>query len=97
VNDQVDLLGNEITADEAMAKPKRPKKSGHAAPPGTGPAGETCGSCEHYCRTGMNRVYRKCGKIQALWTHGPGTDIRKKDAACAYWEKEKPDVTDRPA
>ena len=61
---------------------------GHPARPGTGPAGETCGTCEHYThkliRSG--RKFRKCGLTEASWTGGPGTDIRKKDAACAVWK-----------
>ena len=60
----------------------------HAAPPGTGPLGETCRSCRFYRRVMSNtRVYRKCGIIKAEWTHGPGTDIRAHDAACRHWER----------
>ena len=66
----------------------RSKKRGHAAPPGTGPEGETCGSCAHIVRAGSSkRIYMKCGLMRAVWTHGPGTDIRARDLACGKWER----------
>lgn len=67
------------------------KNTGHAAAPGTGPFGQTCGTCEHLARTasGSGRVFRKCGLMESTWTHGPGTDIRARDLACSKWEKEK--------
>ena len=65
-----------------------PPKKGHAAKPGSGPAGETCGSCDHYAIRHYNgKTYRKCGACEKNWTFGPGTDIRKKDPACAFWVK----------
>lgn len=67
-------------------RPKR--KTGHAAPVGTGPAGETCRSCAHMERLDRDtgRVYRKCGLMRRFWTNGPGSDIRAGDAACKRWE-----------
>ena len=64
-------------------------KRGHIAIPGTGPAGETCGSCQHLAANDMRsgRRFYKCGLNRAKWTGGPGSDIRMKDAACAKWEK----------
>lgn len=59
----------------------------HAAPPGTGPAGETCGSCAHLCRKRMSKVYLKCWLTEKKWTCGGGTDVRAKDPACSKWEK----------
>lgn len=67
------------------------KQRGYAAPPGTGPAGETCGSCEHIAR---GRKYRKCDLNRACWTHGPKTDILARAAACRLWEKAKPTPDD---
>lgn len=64
----------------------RSKKTGHAWPPGTGPEGETCGSCKHLARKSMGRVYLKCGLMQAVWTGGAGTDVRARDPACKKWE-----------
>lgn len=78
---------------ERAARAAGQKRKGHAWMPGTGPAGETCGGCKHYTRTtsGSLRVYRKCALMKAHWTHGPGSDIRAKDAACRHWER-KPDA-----
>ena len=70
-------------------KGKDPIPAGHVAPPGSGPEGETCGSCEHVCpvRLARKTVY-KCGKAKHRWTGGRATDIRLKDAACVAWERE---------
>lgn len=66
------------------------KRGGHAATQGTGPEGETCGSCCHYCRIPYHgKTYRKCGLMTEYWTHGPGTDIRYGDPACREWGKRK--------
>lgn len=65
-----------------------PTKKGHYARPGSGPDGETCGTCRHYCtiETGSRKTFRKCQRTERSWTHGPGSDIRKKDPACLGWE-----------
>ena len=54
----------------------------YAAPPGTGPSGETCGSCEHIWRS---EKYRKCNLMRACWTSGPRTDILARSPACSKW------------
>ncbi|KQQ39084.1 hypothetical protein ASF58_23370 [Methylobacterium sp. Leaf125] len=64
---------------------ERPR--GHAARPGTGPAGETCGSCEHLVRRQRSKTYPKCGLNRAGWTCGPASDVRVRDPACSKWEK----------
>lgn len=64
----------------------RSKKTGHVAKPGTGPVGETCGSCKHLFRNEMARVYLKCALMRAVWTGGGGTDVRARDPACIKWE-----------
>jgi len=75
--------------DELMILPPsakaRVKRQGHAGNPGRGPAGETCGTCQHYCTVSYAKTYRKCELARANWTHGPGSDIRKKDPACEFW------------
>jgi len=54
----------------------------------SGPEGETCGSCDYYTRVHYhNKIWRKCHLIRKRWTHGRGTDIRKKDPACYNWKK----------
>jgi hypothetical protein len=64
-----------------------PPKRGHAAPPGTGPAGETCKSCRYYLRVPYHdKVWLKCKMSIHRWTHGAGSDIRASDPACRCWE-----------
>jgi hypothetical protein len=78
---------------ELVDPPRRDKrgrrptaKKGHYAKPGTGPAGETCGSCQHLVRIELSsKAVYKCGIARSIWTHGPGSDIRCKDAACGGW------------
>lgn len=88
-----DLFGNELTEAQAIAlmKRKATQPRGYAAPPGTGPAGETCKTCKHRVRLGVRsgRVFQKCGLNERNWTHGPGSDIRAKAPACKFWEKEE--------
>lgn len=49
--------------------------------------GQTCGACAHLCRGRYNTtVYFKCD-LYTPWTHGPGTDWRKKWQACGKWVK----------
>lgn len=65
------------------------KQRGHAAIPGSGPEGETCGTCMHRCRRrGSSKVFQKCGLMCHYWTNGYGTDIRCKDPACKMWQAE---------
>jgi hypothetical protein len=71
-----DLFGKEIEY-----QPKNPVK-GYAQPPGSCPSGETCRSCGHKIKRGR---FWKCRLVRQ--THGPGTDIRLKSAACSAWEK----------
>ena len=66
-------------------KPPRSKKHGHAALPGSGPTGQTCGSCAHLHRKTMASTYLKCRLMQAYWTGGGATDVRAKDATCRRW------------
>lgn len=63
------------------------ERGGYAAPPGSGPVGETCQTCDHYCTIHGGR-YRKCLKIEKNWTHGKGTDIKARSLAYRFWEPE---------
>jgi hypothetical protein len=66
-------------------------KRGHFARPGTGPSGETCGTCRHYVSKPYHmRTWRKCGRMEKAWTRGPGSDIRQRDPACSGWEAKAP-------
>ena len=78
----LDLFGDPILA------PPRQRKAGYIAQPGTGPADETCRSCDHYCRVGGHaKVYLKCGLMRDRWTNGAGTDIKAGSPACSEWEE----------
>lgn len=57
---------------------------GYAWQPGTGPEGETCGSCKHHVRRHFAKVYHKCDLVS--WTNGRATDILTKSPACKKWE-----------
>lgn len=67
---------------------KHPKPKGmHAAPAGSGPARETCGSCAHLVRKRMaTKTYLKCGLCRSSWTGGAGTDVKARDPACSKWQ-----------
>ena len=61
----------------------------YAALPGTGPKGETCGSCRHLYRRRYSKVYLKCALCEPKWTGGPGSDIKARAPACSKWEKRE--------
>ena len=61
---------------------------GHAWTPGSGPAGETCGSCAHVERRSWAKTYLKCGLAKARWTNGRASDVRARDPACRHWESK---------
>ena len=72
---------------EAITQQVSKRDKAHPYRPGTGPAGQTCGTCSKCSRISYhNKTYRKCHVLMKHWTHGPGTDIRKKDLACKSWE-----------
>ncbi len=63
------------------------KPSGHAAPPGSGPKGETCKTCRHLVRVqGGAKRYPKCGMAKGGWTHGRASDVLVSSPACSRWE-----------
>ena len=47
MSEQPDLM---VLPASALKARRKSKKHGHAAMPGTGPSGETCGTCEHLAR-----------------------------------------------
>ncbi len=78
----------QVTEDLFGSAPAPLKKSdGYFMMPGTGPANETCRTCKHYTLvSGHSKEYRKCGRMERRWTHGPGTDILARAPACSGWE-----------
>jgi hypothetical protein len=84
-----DLFGNEMRKPvPAAGKRRATKAKGYAAPPGSGPASETCKSCRHLARITYSKTYLKCRLIQTFWTRGPGTDVRAAAPACRLWERK---------
>lgn len=89
-----DLLGNPIVPEGPAMTPAerrkllRPKEraKGYAAEPGTGPEGETCGSCAHHATVSYSKIYHKCGLLRQVWTGGRATDILVRSPACRLWE-----------
>jgi hypothetical protein len=66
------------------------KPWGYFAPPGTGPAGETCKTCEHLVMRGnVAGRYLKCRRAQAKWTSGRKSDVLAGSPACSAWEQQK--------
>lgn len=81
--------GPAMTPDERRKLFGRPSPGpkGYAAPPGTGPEGETCGSCAHHATVRHASIYHKCGLLRQAWTRGQATDIRVRSPACKLWER----------
>ena len=85
-----------LTLDRAMTPVERKRlragttPKGYAALPGTGPAGESCGSCEHLVRKRMSRTYPKCGLMRRGWTGGTASDVRVSAPACSRWQALAP-------
>lgn len=82
--------GDKITAEDIRQRRLARRRDrelprGHAAIPGTGPEGETCGSCGHLVRRQFSRTYLKCGLMQRFWKGSAKTDVRAKDLACRRW------------
>lgn len=77
-----------IGGDTVTVKPRGKhyvQPRGYAHFPGTGPAGETCGSCKYNVSFGR---WHKCELARAIWTGGRGSDILVRAAACSKWESE---------
>lgn len=68
-----------------LAPPCSTKARGHAAPPGTGPEGETCGSCANIVRNKTAKTYLKCWLNRSKWTSGRKSDVLARDQACRLW------------
>jgi hypothetical protein len=87
IHPSTDLFGEAAPAP-MTERQRKDQPKGYARPPGTGPAGETCGTCIHCQGTwsGTGKRFNKCDVIRFRWTGGPGTDIRRKSPACAMWE-----------
>lgn len=95
---QRDLFGEQVKpSGNSGARTERERKReqrrrysrprGHAWPPGTGPKGETCGSCKYICRLKPgSRAFFKCYLVKDRWTASAKTDVRYRDPACEKWK-----------
>lgn len=81
----LDLFGP-VPAHNTNGAKSTPIPSGYAQQPGTGPQGETCGTCKHCQRVVLAKVIYKCAANRARWSHGRKTDILKRAPACRLWE-----------
>ena len=80
------LLGETITLPKRGEHYIEPR--GYFRPPGTGPVGESCGTCKHKTYvSGVAGRYIKCALAQFKWTGGRGSDILAGSPACEGWEK----------
>lgn len=60
---------------------------GYAAAPGTGPSGQTCGTCEHcWLQEGQQRSWYKCRLMRHCWSNSRTTDILVSSPACSRFE-----------
>ena len=87
-----DRFALEAEMDGPMKGPRKhgkrgPRQNGYAWRPGTGPTGETCGSCCQLYRKRLSKTYPKCLLMRAHWTGGKGSDVKIKSPACRNWEK----------
>lgn len=77
-----------MAADLFGEETKTMPRGGYAGSPGTGPAGKQCRHCDYYTVICYhNQVYRKCGLVKS--THGKGTDIQARAAACSLFAQEE--------
>lgn len=69
--------------------------NGYAAKPGTGPAGESCGTCAN-CRmrhlSAQRRVY-KCALAMSGWNSSRSSDVLIHSPACEKWTPGEPHST----
>lgn len=85
-----DLWGRDMPEEPLAAPPPKWDFGGHADAVGSGPSGETCGSCRHLATFGRStRAWFKCELARYRWTHGRKTDVLKGDAACSRWAQCK--------
>lgn len=87
-----DLFGQPVLGNLPSRRWRRPlwkqagRPQGYAAAPGSGPTGETCGTCAHCRRVGYgHHNYFKCNLVHP-WTGSYGTDILKKSPACEHFQ-----------
>lgn len=92
---QSTLFGAAEPARRQSAHSAFPAPAGHAAPPGSGPAGETCSTCDH-CRVrtvrskGRDRRFYKCALMTRAWSDSRATDVLASSPACRMFKPGEP-------
>lgn len=88
---QPDMLGGKAVPGSRLRRIRRTGKApvareGWADKPGSGPEGETCGSCTYCEAFHYRKRYYKCAAREGdHWKGGRATDIRPLDPACSKW------------
>jgi hypothetical protein len=87
---QPDMLGGKDVPASRLKRGRGARlpvaREGWAARPGSGPEGETCGSCLHCDPRHFRKTYYKCAARPGdHWKGGRKTDIRPLDPACEKW------------
>lgn len=82
--------GAMTSAERARLRQRQPKRTGYAAPPGSGPQGSRCWDCvnRRLVESPARRRFWKCALVK--WTNGAGTDIRLRSPACSRFEEGDP-------
>lgn len=89
--------GAELARPQRGKAPPRPAEAqGYAHLPGTGPEGETCGTCAHCTIVRFGRAIYKCGLMHARWSGTRRTDILVTSPACARFEPAANPVKPKP-
>jgi hypothetical protein len=81
----VNIFGEPITLTPLRGK-HYVQPRGYAGRPGSGPKGESCGTCAHAARFKQSKCWIKCELNRAKWTGGRATDILAGTAACGKWK-----------
>lgn len=99
---QPDMLGGKAVPASRLRRRSRArpplKRQGWADKPGTGPIGETCGSCTYCGEYRFKQTYFKCtARPGEHWKGGRETDIRPMDPACSKWSGRIKEARSAPA
>lgn len=80
-----DLFGHVPPAPKS-----KPKPTGHAWNPGSGPADQVCKTCAHFVTLHLTRTTTRCGLMRKRWAQMPRPEIKPGDAACFKWKAKGP-------
>ncbi len=94
---QHSLFGGVDPARPAAPAFRSAKANGYAAPPGTGPEDETCGSCGNCIvrelKAARGRRFYKCEVMLRSWTNERSSDVLLNSPACKHFKPGAPRST----